>query len=276
MTGQKMCGILREVTSRRKRGAFSLLEAVIAIFLLSYAALSVLSLTQSGFVAQKRNQEIAKANLVAQSVVSDIRLWARDINNYQGNWATYNRTYSPTGFPEYEVTVRSLAAGRPIDSPCAELESQWAPTTRGKRTMPSAIVPVELKITWSDKAEDSLTVLTYVGEPRRDTVGMTFDIVGPSNSSVSMNQETDYSVSAKDANGRPFPNLMFLWVPDIRYVTVTQDATRDGRYFELLRDRVVVPPDVPPPTPPDVSPVTCYARYAGEYLDANAPGIQLP
>lgn len=267
---------MRSMFFGRTRRAFSILEAVVAVFLLSYAALSVLSLTQSGFVAQKRNQEVAKANLVAQSVISDIRIWSESIDNYAGGWSDFNRTFVPIGFPEYKVTVRSQAAGRPIDSPCAELESQWAPTTKGKRTMPRAVVPVEVKITWSDDVRDQLVVLTYVGEPRRDTAGITFEIVGPSNPSVSMNQETRYSVRAKDNRGRYFDNLMFLWVPDIRYLSITENAARDGRTFEAVRDQLVAPPDVPPPTPPKVSPVTCYARYGGQYLDANPPGLQLP
>lgn len=268
---------MRLMLWRRDRTAFSLLEAVVAVFLLSYAALSVLSLTQSGFVAQKRNQEVARANLVAQSVISDIRLWAEDLNHYSGSWSDYNRTFVPVGFPEYKVTVRSRAAGRPIDSPCAELESQWEATPRGKRTMPRAVVPVEITITWSDDVRDQLVVLTYVGEPRRDpTAGVFFEIEGPSNVSLSMNQKTRYSVRAKDGAGRYFDNLMFLWVPDIRYLSVTENAARDGRSFEVVRDQIVSPPDVPPPTPPNVSPVTCYARYAGMYLDANPPGLQLP
>ncbi len=261
---------------RRKNGAFSLVESVIAIFILGYAALSVLSLTQSGFVAQKRNQEIAKANLVAQSVIADLRIWGENIANYKSNWGAYNTTITPVGFPEYRVTLRSRAQGREIYSPCAELESQWELTKRGWREMPNAIVPVEIKVTWSEDPRDKLVILTYVGEPRRDIAGITYEITGPSPASLVMNQEAEYRVSAKDSAGRGLDNLLFFWVPDIRYLSTTEKALRDGRYFQVVRDRIVKPPDVAPPVPPGVSPVTCYARYAGKYLDANPPGIQLP
>jgi type II secretory pathway pseudopilin PulG len=267
---------MKAVMANVKGRAFSLVEAVIAIFLLSFAALSVLSLTQSGFVAQKRNQEIAKANLVIQSVVADMRLWASDINNYKSSWALYNRTFSPPGFPEYQVRARSRAGGRPIDSPCAELETQWEPTPRGKRTMPNAVVPVELTVFWSADPRDSLSVLTYVGEPKRDVTGITFEVSGPSRLSMSMNSKSNYQVRAKDSNGRYLDNLMFQWVPDIRYVSTTEDAKRDGRYYEIIRDQIVQLPDVPAPKPPAVSSVTCYARYAGTYLDAGAGGVELP
>jgi type II secretory pathway pseudopilin PulG len=267
--------MLEGVSTKLGRGAFSLVEAVVAIFLLSFAALSVLSLTQSGFVAQKRNQEIARANLVAQAVSAEIRLWASDVDNYLGSWAPYNRTFRPTEFPEYEVTVRAHASGRELDSPCAELESQWATTPRGKRTMPNAIVPVELKISWSDRELDSLTVLTYVGEPKRDVSDIKFDIVGPSRPQISMNEKTSYTVSARDGSDRPLRNLMFRWVADRRWVSITGDATRDGRKFEIIRDRVLVPPDDPPPTNKPMT-VTCYADYAGLDLSIQPRGVDLP
>lgn len=256
----------------RKSGAFSLLEAVIAVFLLSYAALSVLSLTQSGFVAQKRNQEIAKANLVAQSVISDIRMWAEDVNNYKGTWAHYNGTVIPAGFPEYRVAVRAKAAGRPIDSPCAELESQWDPTPREKRTMPNAVVPVEVKVSWSDNPRDQLTVLTYVGEPHRDVSAIRFTVGGPNPYAIGVGQEAMYTVSAQDGSGRGLDNIMFLWVPDIRYLSYTERARRDGREFEVERLQNK-PPDPPPPS---IIHPTCFAIYAGEYLTVNVPGLQLP
>lgn len=260
---------------RAKLRAFGLLEAVIAVFLLSYAALIVLSLIQSGFIAQRRSQQMARANLVAQSVVADIRIWAEDIDNYRGDWADYKGTYSPPGFPDYNVTIKVVEDGRPIYSPCSELESQWEGTERGSRKMPNAIVPVEVKVAWSDDLRDQLTVLTYIGEPRRDTAGINFHVTGPSNPTLAMNQTSRYTVRATDAAGRGLDNLLFLWVPDVRYVTPTARALRDGREFEVIRDRVVVPPDVPPPAPPRRSPVTCYTYYAGEYLNANIKGLEL-
>lgn len=233
-------------------------------------------MTQTGFIAQKRNQQIAKANLVIQSVVADIRLWASDINNYKSNWGTYNGTYTPNGYSEYKVKVRAKAAGRPIDSPCAELETQWQPTTRGKRTMPNAIVPVEVTVFWSNDPLDSVTAITYIGEPKRDFSNVQFEVVGPDPPSLSLNDDCSYNIRAKDQSGRYFDNLMFQWVPDVRYLSPTDNAKRDGRFFEMVRDQIVQLPDVPPPRPPALSPVTCYARYAGAYLDASAQGVELP
>lgn len=262
--------------SPEKSRAFSLVEVVIALFLLSGAALSVLSLTQTGFVAQRRNQEIARGNLVIQAVVADMRLWAQDINNFQSAWTPYNRTFTPAGFPEYQVRARSLHTGRPLDSPCAELETQWEPTTRGKRTMPNAIVPVEITVFWSNDPRDSVSVLTYVGEPRRDVSSITYEVTGPAPLSVSQDATSEYTIRARDSSGAYFDNLMFQWIPDSRYLSITQNAKRDGRYFEVVRDRVVTLPDVPPPRPPAVSPINCYAKYAGQDLIINVGGVELP
>lgn len=260
----------------RRNSGVSLLEAVIAICLLSFAALSVLSLTQSGFVAQKRNQEVARANLVVQSVIADIRVWALDIDNYQSDWAAYNGTITSPDFPGYEVKVRSQPSGRDLDSPCSEMESQWDATDRGKRTMPSAVVPVELSVSWSSNEKDVVRVLTYIGEPKRDITGITYEVTGPSHKSLGMNGGAEYGVIAKDAQGRPFPNLMFQWAPDLVYLSPASDSKRDGRTFRMTRDKTISLPDVPPPTPPTLTPVTCYTRYAGEYLNIDVPGVELP
>lgn len=260
---------------KRENLAFSLIEAVIAIFLLSFAALSVLSLTQSGFVAQKRNQEIAKANLVVGSVISEIRVWAANINNFKSSWTPYNRTFTPTGFDGYTVTVRSKASGRPIDSPCAQLESQWEPTVQGRRTMPNAIVPVELVVSWSTDPRDSVAFITYVGEPKRQTNNIVFEVKGPSRLSVGPNDTTEYQVRAREG-GHYLDNLMYQWTPDPRYVSLTSATKRDGRFIEIIRDKTVQLPDIPPPRPPALTPITCYARYAGTYLDAGAAGMELP
>ncbi len=264
------------VATNKRKPAFSLVEVVIALFLLSFAALSVLSMTQTGFVAQRRNQEIARANLVIQSVVGDMRLWAEDLNNFKSSWAPYNTTFSPPDYPGYQVRARALATGRPIDSPCAELETQWEPTTQGKRTMPNAIGPVEITVFWSSDPLDSVTVITYVGEPKRDITNIQFEVTGPNPGSLSVGNTSDYSIRAKDPSNRYFDNLMYQWIPDVRYLKATTDAKRDGRYFEMERLPDPPLPDLPPPAPPAKSPVTCYARYAGAYLDASAGGVELP
>ncbi len=254
----------------------SLLEAVIAVYLLSFVALSVLSLTQTGFVAQRRNMEIARANLAAQAAIADLRVWAADITNYQGDWGRYSSSFQMDDFPDYEIRVRSAPSGRQIHSPCSEMESQWELTPRGMRTMPRAVIPVEITVSWSPQPIDSMTVLTYVGEPKRDVSQVQFEVVGPSRRSLSMNSRSNYSVIARDGQGRPLDNLMFQWIPDLRYLSASPDSARDGRSFELLRDQLIAPPDVPPPAPPRLSPVTCYARYAGEYLNVTVPGVELP
>lgn len=269
-------GTLVDMPGRKRPTAFTLLETVIALFLLSFAALSVLSMTQTGFQAQRRSQEIAKANMVAQSVIADMRIWAEDINNFKSGWAPYNTTFTPPGYPEYQVTARALSTGRPIDSPCAELETQWATETQGNRTMPNAIVPVELVIAWDTGPLNQITVLTYVGEPKRNVVGVVYEISGPSSTSVSVGSNTDYSIRMRDAGGIYFDNIMWQWVPDVRYWIADPAAQRDGRYFEMERLPDPGPPDVRPPTPPDRSPVTCYARYAGQYLDAKPDGVEMP
>jgi hypothetical protein len=251
------------------------------MFLLSFAALSVLSMTQTGLQAQRRSQEAARANLAAQAVVADIRIWAEDINNYKGSWAPYNGTISLPDFPEYTVTVRSQAVGRPIFSPCSEIESQWLPAAnpvsdRGARIMPNAVVPVEVEVAWSDSELDRVTVLTYIGEPMRDLSSPEFIYGGPTRVSLGVGDTTEYTIAVRDGAGIPLDNVFWMWVPDPSYLVPTDDCPRDGRTFRMERLMNPGPPDAPPPRPPDRSMVTCYLKYAGQHLNAQVAGVELP
>lgn len=262
--------------------AFSLLESVIALFLLSFAALSVLSMTQTGFQAQRRSQEAARANLAAQALVAELRLWAMDINNFKGGWSPYNGTVTMADYPEYTVTVRSLAAGRPIYSPCAEIESQWLPaanplTARGPRTMPNAIVPVEVTVSWSPSSLDRVTILTYVGEPKREIADPPdFVYGGPTSISLSVGGTTEYTIGIRDSSGYTMDNVFWQWVVDPAFLAPTDDCPRDGRRYSMVRLDDPVPPDSPPPVPPKRSMVTCYLKYCGQYYNPKVEGVELP
>jgi hypothetical protein len=253
----------------------------VALFLLSFAALSVLSMTQTGFQAQRRSQEAARANLAAQAVTADIRLWARDISNYKSAWTPYNGTISLPDFPEYTVEVRSLATGRPLFSPCSEIESQWLPaanpvTDRGARVMPNAVVPVEIEVSWSPNVLDRITVLTYIGEPKRDLGSPSFTYGGPTQQSLGVGDTTEYTIAVSDGSGFSLDNVFWMWVPDPTFLAPTADCPRDGRRFRMIRLTNPGPPDAPPPTPPARSIVTCYFKYAGQYFDAQVSGVELP
>ncbi len=260
---------------RLNHAGFSFTEVVIAVFLLAFVALTVLSMTQTGFLAQRRNQELGEATLVAQSIIAEMRVWGSDINNYQGSWGPYNRTFTYPG-TKYEVSVRARAAGRPIASPSLEMESQWADTLRGARVLPKGVVPVELVISWSNRIKDRLKVVTYVAEPWRDVSGARFDVVGPAPPSIAMSQTSRYQVAGFDGAGRPLENLMYEWLPDSRFVSPASDGARDGRSYKMVRDKVITPPQTPPPSGGVPSPVQCYAMYAGSPVEVRVRGILLP
>ncbi len=80
----------------------------------------------------------------------------------------------------------------------------------------------------------------------------------------------------KDDNGLPMDNVFWMWCPDPTFLKPTDDCPRDGRRFEMVRLTNPGPPDAPPPTPPARSMVTCYARYAGQYINAPVEGVELP
>ncbi|MBS2037299.1 hypothetical protein JST97_20090 [bacterium] len=258
---------------RLTRG-MSLLEVVFAVFLLAFVGLSVMLMADTAIQAQKRNQNLLRASLVAQSKLSEIRAWAEDPANYLSDWSAYSGSSPDPNYPDFRVNVRALAAGRSIDSPCQELESQWEGTPEGKRSMPRAVVPVELTVSWGNTSRDQLVLVTYVGEPLRDLTGSVAVVSDPNPADVPANGTTEYQVSVRDSSGRLFENLLFSWSANRLYLSTT--GLRDGRRCLLVRDRVLAPTDPPPPLPPEVLPVQCLATYAGTPLSLLPKGLTLP
>ena len=267
--------------SGRQRRGLSLTEVVIAIFLLAFVALSVVAIAQTGFVAQRRTQHLAKATLVAQATLAEIRVWATNYSNFRSGWSNYNRTFISPDHPEYTITIRSQASGRPIETPCSEMESQWAAplTQRGTKIMPTAIVPVEITVSWSPDPSDSFQLLSYVGEPKRPITDPATDITlqysGPSPTTLAVGDVATYSIIARDASGQPFDNLIYSWIVDRRFVVPAPDSPRDGRSFKALRLPNPAPPAAQPPIPPALSLVECRAQYAGLDLSILPRGLEL-
>ena len=163
----------------RKRGALSLAEVVIAVFLLGSVALAVFSMAHMAFVAQRRNENQLAATLEAQSVMAEVRIWANQPANFLGDWSKYNSPFPAPHVPEYTAQVRCIPAGRALDSPCKGLEAQWEGTPEGVRRMPRAVVPVEVTVSWSERPSDRVSLTSYVGEPKRDISVTQVNVAGP-------------------------------------------------------------------------------------------------
>lgn len=262
---------------KKRTAALSLTEIVISLFLISFVALSILSMFQTGFSAQKRTMRANRASFITQTLVTEIRLWAKDYNNYSSSWTPYNRTFPYPDDPTFTVTVRAQPGASPLYSPSAELESQWEIHPKGARIMPTAVVPVEIEVAWSTAQKDRLETFLYVGEPWRDPTGATAVVTGPNPGNLSVGSTSTVSMTLQDSSNRPFENLLATWKVDSRYLQITSDSPRDGRSFKFQRKvNPPNPPYVPPPVPPALSPVQCYAQYAGDYMPIVGGGVALP
>lgn len=251
-----------------KRRALSLAEVIISVFLLSFAALGVLSMARMAFVAQRRNENQLAATLEAQAIMAEVRVWASNPDNFLGNWSHYSAAFPAPHVPEYKAQVRCLAAGRSLDSPCQSLEAQWDGTPEGMRRMPRAVVPVEVTVAWSDRKSDRVVLTTYVGEPKR--VPVKAEVTGPSPDSLTAGGVADYSVRVLDGQNRELQNLLYRWSVDARYLTT--ESPRSGRSCKVKRESTVPPPI---PAAPAVLPVQCFASYAGTPVTIIPAGVKL-
>jgi Tfp pilus assembly protein PilV len=256
------------------RRALSLLEVIVASFLLSFTALGVLSLTQSAFNSQRRTQHLQDASLIASTHLARIRQWASSATNYYGSWALYNGVSQGWKGGVYTVRTRCTPAGRACDSPCNGLEADWRSSSHGSRSMPSAVVPVEVTVSWSTDPRDTFVVVSYVGEPDRNPADISMTVTGPTPVSLPMAATCSYAIQAADSASVPFPNIIYSWAVDERYVSETSTSPRHGRNYSVVRDKTTSPPT--PAIGPNGLMVRCFGSYAGRALTIQPKPLDLP
>ena len=254
--------------------ALSLLEVIIASFLLSFATLGVFSMAQSAWRSQQRTQHLQDASLIASAHLARIRQWASSPGNYYGSWATYNGVSQLWKGDVYTVRTRCTPTGRNCDSPCNALENDWRSSSHGSRSLPMAVVPVEVRVSWSPSPRDSFVIVSYVGEPDRNPADITATVTGPTPASMPMAATCSYSVQAQDSASIPFSNLVYTWSVDDRYVTETSTSPRHGRSYSAIRDKTISPPT--PAIGPNGLMVRCFASYAGRALTIQPKPLDLP
>lgn len=215
-----------------RRSGLSLLETVIALFLLVAEVLVLLGAFHQGVRHQARTTMQAQAVGVVQRTMSEVRAWARVPANFDSNWAVYNgATRQDAGFT---VQIECAPAGLALASPCNSLENPW--TSRAK-VMRRSVVPVKVTATWDPSdSRANVSVTSYIGEPPRaaNPVLLITQTGGPS-SPVPQNGVMAFKVDARDASGNALQDLQFRWYvkPFTGNASVLDGGPRDGTTAEV-------------------------------------------
>ncbi|MBX3167534.1 MAG: hypothetical protein KF760_08975 [Candidatus Eremiobacteraeota bacterium] len=186
-----------------------MIETILALFLLSACCLMMVQLFHQAARADRRNQQVQRAILLAEKTFAQVRSWARQPANFDSSWATFNATFSDPEFPGFSVEVASLPGGRSLLSPASRLE---APYGLKSRRLDRLVVPVRVKVLWGAGQRENVTLFTYCAAPEHPLPANPKVTVGSLPSApLSFQEQAQITARLEDASGQEIPGVTFHW-----------------------------------------------------------------
>ncbi len=220
-------GSLIRFLSRERRTGFSLIEAILASFLLVGAFFIVSRLFQTGLQYSNKVERRLTAVHLAEKRMLDLREWARD----QGAWNGF-----PDGpdadFPTYDIKVTI----DPIDllSPGRELESLYP---GDRRVMSTVARRATVLVSWAPAGQYRLTA--YIAKAAGTwRANQPIVVTRKGGGVVGPNEFVEFTAQAFDSEGKELKDIFFHWTVEPVYAgnpttaTVSSKAPsgrRDGR-----------------------------------------------
>lgn len=153
MFGVRSCG---------RRAGVSLVESIVAIYLLTGAILTVFLLFDHGLRISGETSKQSKLVLVAQRRLEEIRAWAATLSG--GAATNFNNIASLAAagpdLKDPDVTVNVQAAIVTIFNPDTNSESAWG---AGAKTMVHSVAKVQVKTSFG--GPENVTLVTLIREP---------------------------------------------------------------------------------------------------------------
>jgi Tfp pilus assembly protein PilV len=186
----------------RRLSGNSLLETIIALFLLTSAAIVVVALYHTALQRTTRVQQGATARVLAESALAQTRLEAKlPFSSFDP--IALSKTYTSPEHPDFQVTVRATRANLP--NPCADILPGLPP--QDQHVLQTSAANLEVEVAWNDGRDlFLLNSLVEEGTVELDEVIVT----GPSGP-IAGSATANYTVQARDTNGQVIKDLVFIW-----------------------------------------------------------------
>ena len=275
----------------RSLHAVTLMEAVIASFLLLSAFLVVVNLFHSGLGHMSRTENQQLAATLAERELERMRVWSETLNGAQYNYTspglatTYDgKSAVPPDFPGFSVATRVIAMGLYSSCTALELAIPSIPPLVQPRRLPGQASKVVVTVSWSS-GQKSLKLVSLFSEPAlkfNNPNPISITPAGPA--TLAHDGFVDFSASAADTNGQVIDGLLYSWamVPnDTNEGAGTLTQARDGRTARLT-NKIYGPPFN---SSNNYQGIPCYtggqcllqvsARYHGQVVCANTPWVTL-
>lgn len=221
------------------RRGYSLIEAILASFLMVFVFFLVSRLFHSGFQLASQVESRIAAVRFAEKRMMAVRRWAKTTINWTSPPAELTTPNDPE-FPGFTVSVQGLDTAAETLSPCLELEAGFPTTNR--RNLPTVARLVTVRVSRPGTPGFALTSKVTRME---SNWGLTADIrISPSTATIAgPDQEVEFTVQAFDEAGNPDPDIFFHWEVEPEFglgnpaTTEIRNKTRDGRTV-IVRNRV--------------------------------------
>lgn len=249
----------------------SLLETVIALFILLGVLTFTLELYSRSLQSQAKVEKNERAAFFADNVLSQLRHWARDSANFRSDPWTRFTNYTEPEFPGFSAQVRTRWA--PVLTPCTSQESP-RPADR-QRWLRETVKTATAEIFY--EGEPLFEVTTLVNEPKRvpaTTDPVVVEAVGGAPAQLDPDAEQRYTAKLVDDSGREIEDVMFSWsVQPLSGNAFIAQSARDGSWGELVNAYPI------PPAQRVYTGGACQAiatvRYAGVEYRGLSPQIGL-
>ncbi|MFN8610960.1 MAG: hypothetical protein U0931_25690 [Vulcanimicrobiota bacterium] len=236
----------------------SLLEAIVAIFILTGGSLACFTLLLQTFRYQSRTQQTGDATIAGEQMMESLRRWALDGDNFDNRWNLYSDqdlpSFNPPGYTCH-LTVSDLKAPDVL-TPCYR------------------VVTIEVR-----NSQRVLTRLTgQIGSPLRKP--KTVRVYPEIPVKLAKNQHASYWAYLVDASDKQIPGVSFNWtvVPE-----GPPETPGDGTVERIGVNRANLTHLVYGPPPPDPHilyvpgklRVHAICRYRGAFFEADSSIVEM-
>ncbi len=266
---------------RRRPLALTLIESIIASFLLLWAILIVIRLFHSGMGYTSRSLEQETAVFLAEQHLERMRAWSETLNGNVYNYdqlsslAVYNGTPVEAELPGFTLTTRVVA--EQLYSGCSQLELS-RPVDR--RVLRDSACKVQVEVGWSGNtrqlrlctlfARPALTFPSPAASPAPPTGVL---LTGPVDNPVPHLGSTTVQAGAIDRNAAPLEDLFYEWEVVPISGAATLEPSRSGRTATIY-NWIYLPDGSRASTGGDVT-VRVTARYHGQTVTQESEAIHL-
>lgn len=208
------------------------METIIALILLTGALLLVTALMNRSNRYQQRSESLLDAAALADKVMTDVRVWARNGTNYDSGWSAWDgKMVTEPDYPGLQALVDIKSVNQKIFSPNNPTELVFGASAR---EMQQGSVTVRIQAGRDVNSPVGRIVIWSLIAPPTPVNPCRVVVTSPIGGPMTVGETRAFKAEAFDAGGRKLPPCCFEW----RVVSGSGSAaggaaSRDGRSYSI-------------------------------------------